>query len=81
MLASIIPCGHWVAVRLKESFMRTLRRGNDLGRIARDLPFRAHSDGAQSESGTPIYVEAYRVVHESNAAHNILIRGHLILAP
>ena len=46
--------------------MRTLRRGSDLGSIARDW------DDAQSESGTPIYVDAYRVVHESNTAHNIL---------
>jgi hypothetical protein len=61
--------------------MRTLRRGSDLGSIARDLPFRAHCDDAQSESGTPIYVDAYRVVHESNAAHNILTSGHLVLAP
>jgi hypothetical protein len=61
--------------------MRTLRRGNDSGRIARDLPFRAHSDDAQSESGTSIYVDAYRAVHESNAAHNILISVQLILAP
>ena len=55
--------------------MRTLRRGSDLGSIARDW------DDAQSECGTPIYVDAYRVVHESNAAHNILTSGHLVLAP